>query len=189
MPSTRLTKEMKEQIASKILSKAYIKKEKSIEEQRFAFSERVYKDIYKKELDQMNDLPQGWLPESSEFTVQFGGRQTGYCRRMLREPKRFQAHHVKRYNQCIKIYSDNHKFTKKHDALTEKWESIREEKKNAERSIWAMLNSCNTTKQLKEAWPEIAKYVEIFEPASERSTAVAPIMDNLNKQLGLKKAA
>lgn len=189
MKSTRLTKENKEMIAKKIISDAYDKKKKALEEERYAFSEKVYADIYEKNLEQINNLPSGWLIESNEFMVQFGSSSTGYCQRMLKNKKRFLAKDTESYRQCLKIYDDGHKFTKIHDDLTDKIDFLKEEIKKSEREVWAMLNSCNTTKQLKEAWPEITKYVENFEPASERTTAIAPIIGDLNERLGLKESA
>jgi hypothetical protein len=185
MKSTRLTKEMKRAITEKILVDAYKGRIDALENDRLDFSEVVYKDIYKKDLPQMDALPSGWLPESCEFMVQFGSQQTGFCRRMLREPKRFLGSDKKSHRQCLKIYDDNHKFTKIHDELTERKELGKQEYSASKREIISILDSCSTTKQAKEAWPEIEKYIENFEPVKERITQIVPIMGDLNERLGL----
>lgn len=186
MKSIRLTKEMRENIVSRVLKDAYDEKKEAIQQERYDFSEKVYADIYKKDLEAMTVLPDGWLPVSDEFMVQFGSDSTGYCRRMLQKKKRFLAKHLESYRQCLKIYDDEHEFTKIHDDLTKRIEDIDDEYKKTRIEIYGIVNSCNSTKQLKDAWPEIAKYVEIFEPTEQRTTEIAPVLDDINKRLGLK---
>lgn len=138
MKSIRLTKETRKNIISRILKDAYDKKLDAIQEERFEFSEKVYADIYSKELEKMNALPNGWLPEDTEFMVQFGSDSTGCCRRMLKEKKRFLAKHKESYRQCLKIYEDDHKYTKIHDDLTSRLEDLKQERNKTHSEIWGI---------------------------------------------------
>jgi len=184
--STKLTNGMRDSILSQIIKGAYLEKEKSLEEKRLAFSLDVYNDFYPEKIrEQMDALPQGWLPERTEFKVQFGGDSSGVCRRMLKEPKRFQERHSG-FSAVIKVYDNSHKFTKRHDEITNALSDLTNEVSQSKTEANAILYSCHTTLQLKTAWPEIAKYVGVYEQKSERTTAIVPMTTDLNKKLGLK---
>jgi len=185
--SVRLSNNIRDGILKAILSSAFDKKKEALEERRLALSEEVYNDIYPAKVrEKMYALEAGWLPESNQFQVQFGGHSSGVCERNLKEPKRFLAKHRERsYGQILKVYDNSHRFTKKHDDLTADITDYKESYNRSNNEARAILYSCNTTKQLKEAWPEIAKFVEIYESPSERTTAIVPITTELNKALGL----
>ena len=190
MSSTRLTKEMREAVALKIIEDTIGKNDEKIEKRRNDFSVKVYNTIYPKTMrDKMYALPDGWLPESDSFMVQFGASSMGYCRRALTEKKRFLASHKHSHSQCIAVYDDAHPLTKEHDEITKALYEQNEKKRDAYSKTMSILNSCHTTKQLKDLWPEVAKYIEGYEPKEERTTAIVPVTGELNALLGLKTKA
>ena len=184
--STKLSNQLRDSILSQIITKAFDDRAKKIMEERMDFSLTVYNDLYNESTrKEMYDLPDGWLPESDEFYVQFGSAGSGYCRRAFKDSMRFLWKHKKSYSQCLKVYEESDPLSVQHDELTKKVEKLDEERAKAKRDAYAIIYSCNTTKQLKDVWPAIAKYVEQYEPAIERTTDIVPITDGLNAILGL----
>ena len=185
--STRITERLGLQVIEHIIAGAFDEKEAAIEQQRFDFSVQVYEDLYDDSTrKEMEALPNGWLVESDTFNVQFGATSSGYCRRNLQKKKRFLAKHKESHSQCLKVYEESHPLAVAHDNLTKAQESLKEEKYRAIASAKSLVFSCRTTKQLKELWPEIKKYIEPYESVEERTTtALAPITTELNKILGL----
>jgi len=181
---------MRDSICRQIIKDSFNPQFEEITKERIAFSEKVYDDIYSGDRrKKMDSLPDGWLPEKEEFSVQFGSDGSGYCRRAFDKPKRFLAKDCKAYNQCLKIYEVDHPFTKTHQDLTDMLDDLKKKRDKAQQQTQAVLDSCNTTKQLKELWTEAAKYIEQYEPAEERTTQVALVTDELNELLNLGKVS
>jgi hypothetical protein len=187
--SIRLTNQVREEILQKLLDKGFSAKKKEIEARRNELSIKVYNDVFsKKDRDLMQSLPQGWLPEISEMKVQFGGTSSGVCQREFQTPVRMPYKHVYSCStNVLKVYEDSHKFTIEHDKITDDTKVFCSERVKAEAQTKAVLYSCNTTKALKEAWPEISSIVEAYEPAegSQNETAIVPVANGLNSILGL----
>lgn len=190
LKTLRLTNQVRDEILKRIVDDQLRKQADKIAERRFSLSTKVYNDIYSKAMrDKMEELDNGWLPETTEFVVQFGGTSSGACRRMLREKKRFLHKHVDSYNRTIKVYEDEHRFTKEHDEITREEDKLAEQFSKAKMQAKAVVYSCNTTKTLKEVWPEIADIVSEFEPKGdeENGTSIIPVITGLNELLGLVK--
>ena len=64
-----------------------------------------------------------------------------------------------------------------HEAITSKIDNLKKEVRESYNQTKAIIYSCNTTRQLKDVWPECAKYIEVYEPVEQRTTAIAPITD------------
>lgn len=186
--SIRLSNSVRDEIISRLINEAFDKKFEDIDSERYALSLKVYNDVFsKKERDAMYELPDGWLPTVSEMKVQFGGDSCGVCRREFKEPVRVPAKYTESYGRIYKVYPDNHAFTKLHDSITSDFDSLKQLKNKAIAQAKAVLYSCNTTKALKEAWPEIENLVCEYEPSeeSENKTAIVPVANGLNQILGL----
>lgn len=189
MKSQKLNQHTRESILRSVIRDAFKTTEEEIEVEREKLSEAIYNDVYDTQTQKkMNELPEGWLAKTQYFHVQFGSDSSGYCRRVFNEPKVALAKHLESSRQCIKIYDEDHKLSKWHKELTDKMKKMSDDYDKAHTQAAAIINSCNTTKQLKEAWAEIAPYVERYESQEDRKcTALAPITDELNLILGLKK--
>ena len=188
--SHKLSKNTKDSIVGGIIDSAFKERSDNIKNKRFAFSLKVYNDFYPESIrEKMSELPDGWLVDSNEFKVQFGHTASGgCCRRMLEDDKLFLYKDTKGgYNQCLKVYDDEHPLTIEHNKLTKEQELLKELCNKTRRETRAMVESCNTTKQLKEAWPEIAIFVEQYEPTHERVNAIIPVLSGLNDALQFNK--
>ena len=184
--STKLTKDCRISILNQIIKESFSDKVEEVEEERRAFSEVVYNDLYDEKTRRvMESLPEGWLPKSDHFFIQFGSDGTGYCRRAFSSPKLFLAKHKEGHHQCLKVYDGGHELSKLHADLTRRIGELKDTRDNAQNQARAILNSCSTTKQLKDCWPEITKYVEQYEPTESRTTAIAPVTKGLNDMLNL----
>lgn len=184
--SVRLTNDIKEGVIKNILAHSLGKEAEKLEQRRKELSDEVYNDYYDKTTrDKINALPDGWLPKRDRMHVVFGNSSTGYCERNFKEPKRFLARDME--HRALKVYPYEHRLTAKHDKLTDDIKEHNEKMKKAEISARGVINNCNTTKQLKEVWPSIAKFVESYEPSQKKTgTEIAPVLTDLNKMLGLK---
>ena len=183
--SIKLTNGMRDKIIAALIENAFREPKERLTKKRYAFSEKVYNDLYdKKTRDAMQSLPEGWLIERDEFAIQFGEHSSGYCQRNLCEPKRFLARHA-----CgvLKVYDNHHRFAVEHSELEAELYVLRDEKSRANAETRAVIYSCGTTARLKEVWPEIAGIVEQYEPSGDESKAIVPVLQDLNKKLGLKR--
>jgi hypothetical protein len=187
--SIRLTNQVREEILKTLLDKGFSEKKKALEARRNELSIKVYNDVFsKKDFDLMQSLPQGWLPGVTEMKVQFGGTFSGVCQRQFQEPVRMPHKHVSYGStNILKVYEDSHKYTVENDKITDDVRMLKSEMIKAEAQTKAVLYSCNTTRALKDAWPEIAIIVEAHEPAegSQNETALVPVANGLNSILGL----
>jgi hypothetical protein len=188
--SQALSNSMRDKILDQIIKDAFNKEKTDHEESRYKFSEKVYENIYKSDIrKKMNELPDGWLPETTEFSVQFGSEASGYCRRMLKDPKRFpnSAVHGGGYSRpCLKVFDNADPLTTEHKKITDRGIELDARMKKAASEARAILYSCNTTSQLKTVWPAAKKYAEMYEPTSKAKTHIALQTKELNQLLGLK---
>lgn len=187
--SIRLTNQVRDEILLGLLKHGFDTEAKEIEERRYALSVKVYNDVFsKKDRDLMDSLPAGWLPQVTAIKVQFGGASSGVCERGFKE-KVSVPHKHKNYDSTnvLKVYEDSHKFTVEHDKITDDIKEFNARKIKAKAQANAVIYSCNTTKALKDAWPEIAEIVENYEPSadSENQTALVPVENGLNELLKL----
>ena len=184
--STKLTNDCRISILNQIIKESFSDRKEKIEEERLAFSEIVYNDLYNEKTRRtMESLPERWLPKSDYFFIQLGSDGAGYCRRAFNSPKLFLAKHKEGHRQCLKVYDGGHELSKRHADLTRSFDELAVIITNAQNQARAILNSCSTTKQLKDCWPEITKYVEQYEPTESRTTAIAPVTKGLNDMLSL----
>jgi hypothetical protein len=194
MRSVKMNQAMKDKLLKKIIKDKYEKLKDDFENKEHDFNERLYIDCMGKvTLEKMYDLPEGWLPESTEFLVYFeGGVYGGHCEPQLKEAKRFLSKHLNRgyVRSPLKIYDQNHKLYKEHEKISSEKESLKKEVNDTERNVRAIIESFNTTKQLCEAWPEIASIVENMfgeDVTSSKSMLPAVNMVDINKKLGFSK--
>jgi hypothetical protein len=186
MTSVKLTKSIREFISDKIIQDAFKEKFESLNKQANELACLVYYDLYpKKQIQQMEALPKGWLPEKSTVTAQFGTSSRGYV--TLELGFEIKVPH-EGYRGCSKVYDDEHEFTEKYGEYSAFREEITEQKRKATTKTNAVLDSVTTTNKLRSIWPEIENY--IAEAERNFSTGVnlpAPIILDLNKDLNLPR--
>lgn len=191
--SIRLTNQVREKILADLMAAAYDKKLKAISDRRYALSVKVYNDVYSKaQRDAMLALPSGWLPKVKSIQVQFGGSSSDVCKREFPEgeevPVPYKDKNSWGSTNILKVYDHDHKLTLEHDAVTDDIKALNSEMEASQAEASAVLYSANTTKALKESWPEIADIVAKYEPSegSQNGTSIIRVTQGLNEKLGLK---
>lgn len=182
LKSRQITYEIADKIVAQIVSSFMEEKEKQHKIDCTNFAERVYADVYKKHLEAMTALPEGYLPTRGSFAIQFSEASEGYTRLYFENPKRVLD---KDLDIAAKVYDEGSLYSVEFFNLKLVEQNLRQEKKDLCIKIRAVVNSHNTTKQLKDAWPEIKKYVEPYEKVPEKRQSLAPIITDLNKKLNL----
>lgn len=192
LKSIRLTNQVRDKILDDLLAKAFDPKEEKLQKRRFDLSSKVYNDVYtKKQRDKMQEMPEGWLPKVNSLSVQFGGAGGDVCKRQFPEGEEVLVPYKDKGSwagtNILKVYDHSHKLTIEHDNLTDDIEEFKSQKRTTEAEARTVIYSANTTKALKEAWPQIAKIVEKYEPSegSQNNTSIIPVTNSLNQKLGL----
>lgn len=182
LKSRPITYEITDKIVSQIVNGFLVEKDEQLKKDSFDFAERVYKDVYKSELKKISDLPDGYLPERGSICVQFSEGSDGFVRLLFQGQKRILDKHT---SNAAKLYENDDELTIEFFNLQMRSSNLKQDRKTMTTQLKAVVNSHNTTKQLKDAWPEIKKYVEPFEIVPEKRRSLAPIINDLNKKLQL----
>ena len=182
LKSRPITYEITDKITGTIVNNSMAEKEEQLKQDSFAFANKVYDRVYKSELKRMNDLPEGYLLDDTSLRFQFSDASDGYTLIFFKEKKRILAKHR---SDVVAKFENDDELTKEFFQLKNRKEDLVKEKKDLTIKTRAVINSYNTTKQLKDAWPEIKKYVEPYETVPEKSRSLAPIIGDLNKKLQL----
>lgn len=192
--STRLNIDNRNAIIRDALAHRFSADVKSLIDERATFASAVYDDICKKaDRLKMAELPEGWLIETDNIAVQFGGdfvrvnfagklygdlvRATDYSRD---DKRRVLAKHA---NGCAKIYDATHKLASEHQRLRSKETDIKNAYKTASQSMMTALNRVSTVKKLIETWPEIAPFASRHDTGKPSLPALPT--EQLNKLLDL----
>lgn len=201
--STRLTNDIRDSIATAVLRHRFNEQVDALIADRAAFADAVYCDIYRKaDREKMDDLPNGWLPESARIGVQFGSSGSRFeylhfdgcvygpldAMRSKNDGKRVERRITAKHSYgCAKVYEDGHKLSQRHAELSNRFEALKAEHQTAERQTKAALSSVGTIKRLIEAWPEVEPFASKFEDAPKNLPSVPT--SKLNEMLGLPVAA
>ena len=182
---TRLTQSMRDTIERRLLDHRFAAEEKAIKEERAALGEAVYRDLYpKKVLDQMEALPNGWLPESQSISVRFGDGIGNYQGFRFEQSRRLQERH----EGTAKVYDEKAPLAKRYAALKDREAALKSDTQEASKKARAVLNSVTTLKRLVEVWPEVAPFVKGLGDDGSKGVPAVPIKE-LNETLNLKRAA
>lgn len=176
--TVRLTEALRNTIRKRILDHRFkAEKDKQIAV-RQAFGDAVYNDLYSEsDRRKMQRLPSGWLEETDEVRVRFGGTFT-------------HVHFSKRRRipadcslSCAKVYPATHEFAKRYEQLRNAEKALQASEKEAWQQIAAALNAVSTLKRLHEVWPETKEFTKDL-GSSTRNLPAVPVKV-LNKMLNL----
>lgn len=203
MASIRLTASIRESICMDLLIHRFREEVEDFIKRQEAFASRVYEDVYPRKVrDQMEALPEGWLPTGLCIGVQFGGG-TGYTRLQFDgrgnisgkvyvlvsshkgpESRRFQS---RNRSGCCKRYEPDHPLTKKYETLHAEAEDLVDRVNAAQRSASTALGSVTTIAALVNHWPEIEPFTRAHSLAGVNLPALAT--QHLNEMFQLETAA
>ncbi len=206
--STRLTKAMREHILEEMLRHRFRDEFLAIVKEQARIANVVYEDVFKKKVrDQMEALPDGWLPEVQGINVRLGehynyfafngvGRSYaishGIDRVLMRSDEEPEAilrriPHSKE-SGCLEVYDHDHKLTLDYGKNVHRRsvDFIGAYQKAAGEAN-AALNSFSNTRTLLKAWPECEPFLPTVEETKLRLPAVKT--EALNELFKLPVAA
>lgn len=197
--SIRLNNDMRDEITNAVILHKFEQEARELCDEHAAIALEIYDDVYADDRKAMNDLPDGWLPEAVDITVNSGGerhtfRFDGSTQRygraaghwVLREIKRDENNkRVKSVDNCYKAtkaYPTRSPITKRIDKYQQMLGKFNERTGDAQRQTRAMLDKFYTVEKLLEAWPEIKPFI----PEKQRPVQLPAVPTKaLNEMLDL----
>ncbi len=206
MTAARLTKNIREALMKKLITRAFQERAQAMVERQCDFAHRVYQDALEPHLEHIAAVPEGWLPTDDDIKVSFG---SDYAQLDFGSGFSYSVHHALRSagakaltgkagnrverrfpskfrGQCCKVYDHAHPLTEEFRNLTVEQEALVADIEKAQRVTKATLESVTTVKKLIEVWPEVEEFAKHYLDNGERR-AVLPAIPwaDLNAQLGL----
>lgn len=143
----------------------------------------------KEQIDLLDNAPDGYFPTSCDLLVRIelpNDRQKDKhlnLGKRVRIPYNSTAHLIKREHPWAVQYAT---WCEKFDQYRNELNILKEKERKSIKEISAILESCNTTGQLRQAWPEI---LELFPESSIGKDFLLPAVDvkGLNARLGIGK--
>lgn len=194
--STRLTTDIRDTIAKRLLQHRFAKEYAALVSHRAALAVAFYNDIYKpKDRRVIEGLPKGWLPTAAALRIQVAGSVTEVAFSGARwgDPAGFTAEPTflpvadKHMRGVAATYEASHRLAIRYAELRDRSSYYRSAVTEARRQVVAALEAATTTGKLREIWPEAAPFCAPFEKAPSRLPAVPTA--RLNEMLGLSATA
>lgn len=178
--AVRLSSFIREQVLVAVLNHAFEAREKAQEAEKIALGDAVYNDTYPEAVrEQMAALPNGFLPVSTGLKVQFEGRTLA----QLPFGGRRRIAHTHEYN-AAKVYDSKHPLAVRYGAWKDAEGALKRERRDAESSAKAVLESVTTVNKLIQVWPEVEPFARFYAVESPSRAVALPIKD-LNARPGL----
>lgn len=209
MTSTRLTRNIREALMKKLITRAFRERAQTLVERQCDFAGRVYDDALKPHLERIAAIPEGWLPTDDDIKVSFGShytqldfgnglshtihhalRSAGAKARTDKAGNRIERRFPSKFRGvCAKVYAATHPLSEEFHNLQVEQEALVAEIERAQRTTKSTLESVTTVKKLIEVWPEVEEFAKQYLDNGERK-AVLPAIPRaeLNSQLGLPPA-
>jgi len=183
MKSIRLNQANRRSLNEILTQKVREKKNKEQESYGEGFGQEIYDEIYGKHAELLATLPKSWLHFESYMYVNNVKSDGGGSSFLFDNNSKIPI--PPRGSNFVKIEMLSKPLAKK---LTSSWQKKEKTIKEYDvliSSTYQILNSCTSTKQLLEKWPESAKAIE--EVFSTPTTALSVVYDfsKLNKSLGI----
>lgn len=174
----RLNSSHRDILLQRLLDYRFQEEGDKIERRKKRFAIKVFNRIFKPaDRRRMNKLPDGWLPTTNDFRVQFG---SDYTTLWMGEEKRlpYSANH-----SCLENYPADHPLSVEYENLRRQQIAHRDAITEARTHVRATLRSITTLKRLRELWPETKQFTKDL-PSPDRNFPVVP-RETLNAELGL----
>lgn len=189
---TRLTKELRQSILSDILAHAFKHRFQHCIDAEKSFVDAVYKDVFKKELPLIENVPKNWLDTHHCFKVMFAGEVaalyfgTGLSSGpyQLTESLQVSLKHEFRPMPSLdkfgtfKVYDAGSKMAEAFSKLRGQKNDLIDEIKIASYQANAVLNSTSSIPKLLDIWPEAKEIIlKVTAPKyAQKTTSNLPAM-------------
>lgn len=189
MASRALTNLIRQEIVDDLTKRKFGDVKAVFIDRKYVLAFKVYDELYSKDKqEKMNALPDGWLPLCSNVHIQIQDRQHTYDYLYFSGATdanggRVEKRRTNTGSKCLIVTADS--------PIGQEYLELMAEYKEFEKTVFdakvkanAIVESVNTTKQLKEVWPEITPFVEKYETV-EIQTLPDVTREDLNKVFGL----
>jgi len=179
--SDRLNQTMRDEIIKRLIAHRFQATLDEHTRREFELAEAVYSATYNGIIqEKMNGLPKGWLEESSEIRLTFGGRNS-HAQFQDEKPRRFLSEHM-RWGEGNLAFPATSPLTKQFHSLERDKELIRVEMTDVRNQVRAQLRHFTTIKKLRKEWPQIEQFTQGL-----GTTPMLPALplQKLNDMLGL----
>ena len=179
--SDRLNQTMRDEIISRLIAHRFQATLDEHAKREFELAEAVYTATYNaKTRQEMCALPKGWLEESSEIRLTFGG-SSSHTQFQDEKPRRFLSKHI-RWGDGNLAFPTTSPLTKEFHNLERDKEMLRVEIVDVKNQVRAQLAHFTTIKKLRKEWPQIEQFTQ--------GLGTAPMLPalplrKLNEMLGL----
>ncbi len=195
---TRLTNSIQEQLTTELLKYKFSDKAQELVEKQSTFAHKIYNDCFdKKTRDKMKRLPQGWLPEVGEVSVEFaskftrlefnGGNNLSWNYRFLFK-KSFEAQNKrfpnKHKSNCVKQYTALDKLALEYTQIQNEISDFTTAISHTKANIQSAFSSCTTVEKLIKNWKEIEPFAKKYVEVKGTNLPALPT-EQLNKLLNL----
>lgn len=199
MPSTKLTKDLRERVCRDLLRHRFENEIFALIDEQAHFADQVWRDVYTKaERAQLETIPAGWLPSyphvsvafdntSQYFQLQFSGTN-GITNKLSVCIKKHPPAIFKPTPYChshtpVKRYETSHEFAKINFRLKKVRDDLLERISAVETQTMACLGSRTTARALIADWPEIEKFISPYIKTKPKAL-ILPVVE-LNEALQL----
>jgi len=155
--STRLNKDNKFKFVQAVLEK-HLPEEKlpSLNDFRTRWKDKVYDIAYGPFLQQMQALPEYMFERSSSIRILINGEREYF------DLGKKVLHAWQSSYSVAALVPDDHLMAQEHKQLQQQIKDYRLQRSKLETQLQKLVNSCNTSGQLYEAWPEAEKFADCF---------------------------
>lgn len=177
----RLTNEKRDAIVNQIVSKMFSEREKVHAEKGKKLAKDALSLAFNHNLVQA--CPDGFLPETKVVNIYFPGSHSFHV--CMDESFRFPYSLTRYGNAEITIPLDklSKTFEKQISDHIYTGKKLATERIESKREVQSILYSVNTTKQLKEIWPDLFDLIIIDEEQAKPINQLAPLVGKYTKQL------
>lgn len=180
MASTRLNKELKEDILDALIARTFSKKRDALRKARKDFALELYNSLYPPEmLARMKALPDGFFRTTLSLRVNDDSWQGKEYK--FDDPKIIAACH----NGKLEKSQIGPAMYDKHEKQIDKERKLKTAIDEASAKAMSVMNSVSTVKRLIEVWPDIKKIAEPFDIGVASINVPAIRIEELNKAFEL----
>lgn len=193
----RLDKHHRAKIAARVLAGRFDEQEKKLRELCASLAESVYTRQYSpQQRALMATLPEGWLYHDDDIKARLGDNSSDVV--TLDFDGRFPGEYSSRGAPVTKLFPDCDRGQLRlavddEDPLAKRWGKLKydiaafkKEKEVISNEVKGVLASFHTSAALIKGWPEVEQFMRDLVPVAKQSTALAPLLGDLNKKLRLR---
>lgn len=167
MATVRLSTDIKREIASALLSRAFDEREAALDAEFTALGVLIYNDTYSREEQElMAKLPADFLDTLEGQRAQFAGE----WERVPWGENRRVAH-----GRGVVNYPARHPFTDTYRDIKKRRTALKDERERARREALCMLSQATTINRLIELWPEVKPFAEKY-LKKEKAKSLLPVL-------------